>query len=71
MREAGELAVGAVHHMPGDHKGEAGDRKAKVPIAITSAIIGKGRQNAEQHARNGHDIRRNAQPRKKWHEAAR
>jgi lipopolysaccharide transport protein LptA len=67
MREAGELAVGAVHHMPGDHEGEADDRKAKVRIAI----IGKGRKNAEQHARNGHDIRRNAQPRKKWHEPAR
>jgi lipopolysaccharide export system protein LptA len=66
MREAGELAVGAVHDMPGDHEDEARDRKANVGVAI----IGKRRKNAEQHSRNGHKIRCNAQTSKKWHEPA-
>jgi lipopolysaccharide transport protein LptA len=67
MREAGELAIGAVHDMPGDHEDETCYRKANVGIPI----IGEGRQDAEQHPHNGHGIRRNAQPRKKWHESAR
>src|SRR5262249_41259792 len=64
MREAGELAVGAVHHMPGDHQYEADDRKSTVPKATTSMVVGKGRRNAEQHAGDAYAVGRDAQPRK-------
>ena len=66
LREARELAIGSVHHVPGDHEGKAGDRKPNVRVAE----VRKGRKNAKQHARNGYGIGREAHPGKKWHEPA-